>query len=750
MTMHQVEQTDDEREQAQEDAEFQRIERLNAFGQALTRRRKEAVDGRAQSGIEQEWLEDEEFYEGIDDANRGEHQTLKPVNSNGAASAKQQPKRKGSNVFLNITGPYVDFSAGRASDMLLPTDDRAWSIQPTPLPELVDQTENERLITGADGSQKTVGQVAQMMIDEAKIAADKAQKRIEDWHVECQWHAQVREILKDAAKVGVSILKGPYPVKRRARAITRGQDGSVEVKIKQETKPASRRIDYWDFYPDPACGENIQNGSGTWERDRITARQLRDLKNMKDADGNGFYLDSAIDMCLKEGPQKKFEDIHRDTYLDSEQYEIWYYHGTAEAEDLRAAGCECDETKVYDVMVTMVNDRVIKAALSPLDSGEFPYDVMIWKKRAGHWAGIGVARQVRVPQRMINAGTRNMMDNAGLASGPQIVMKRGVVIPADGSYEITPRKVWYVEEDANAQDVREAFMAIDISMLEDRLLKIIQFALKMAEDVTGLPMLMQGQQGSAPDTVGGMTMLQNNAGTPLRAVAKQFDDRVTEPHINRYYEWLLLYGPDKSEKGDFLIDARGSSALFERDAQNQAILAMAPFVKDPAFGLNPKLWMREALAAQRLDPKRFRYTDDEQKQIDEQMQQQPVDPRIEAAKINAQARIHAADRSAEVTKERIAKDTDRDTVYVQAQHARDQTNAQAHMQELQLRRELAMLDYANRQKISLEQVKAGLTETVLKLKTQEKLASVNGKGPQVATPPTEPPGRAPAGEAYQK
>ena len=37
---------------------------------SLLAKRKEAQTGRAGSGIEQEWIEDGEYYQGIDDANR--------------------------------------------------------------------------------------------------------------------------------------------------------------------------------------------------------------------------------------------------------------------------------------------------------------------------------------------------------------------------------------------------------------------------------------------------------------------------------------------------------------------------------------------------------------------------------------------------------------------------------------------------------------------------------------------------------
>ena len=47
-------------------------QRLDALGLSLSRTRSEAIAGRETSGIENEWLEDEEHYEGIDEANRGE------------------------------------------------------------------------------------------------------------------------------------------------------------------------------------------------------------------------------------------------------------------------------------------------------------------------------------------------------------------------------------------------------------------------------------------------------------------------------------------------------------------------------------------------------------------------------------------------------------------------------------------------------------------------------------------------------
>jgi hypothetical protein len=62
----------------------------------------------------------------------------------------------------------------------------------------------------------------------------------------------------------------------------------------------------------------------------------------------------------------------------------------------------------------------------------------------------------------------------------------------------------------------------------------------------------------------------------------------------------------------------------------------------------------------------------------------------------------------ETDKFRIQRDIDRDTKYVQAETARTQVTAEIKMAELQMRRELALLEYANREKITLDQLKAKL------------------------------------------
>jgi hypothetical protein len=43
-------------------------------------------------------------------------------------------------------------------------------------------------------------------------------------------------------------------------------------------------------------------------------------------------------------------------------------------------------------------------------------------RRAGSWAGKGVGEQVDVGQRVVNNGTRRMLENAGKSAGVQFVI----------------------------------------------------------------------------------------------------------------------------------------------------------------------------------------------------------------------------------------------------------------------------------------------------------------------------------------
>lgn len=779
-------------EELQKDGEREakRAVRLDNLAATLCKLRDEAIKGRAASGIEAEWLEDEEYYQGIDDHNRSERK-IKPTSADGRVTIVRPTLRAStrSTVFVNITRPYVDSSSARVADMLLPSDDRNWDIRPTPVPTLLRKLDDHRPVMGANGmqmmqpevdeqgqpvmaprmmgNQPMMDQSGQPMMapvmrplrqsdlakkeqDEAAEACESAKRRIDDWLTQCMYHAEARLVIEDSARIGVGILGGPFPKNYRRRAITRALEG-IGLVIQNEILPHSRKVDPWNFYPDPSCGEDIQNGKYVFERDDINGRQLEELKN------NPHYLADAIDRVIEEGPINRITGEGTrpkgQRPNDAEQYVIWYFHGYLCYEDLEAAGDfkkdpeesgeeeqeereEEDRSKEhFPAICVMVNDTLIKALRAPLDSGEFPYDVMIWQRRAGHWAGIGVGRQMRTEQDGVNAATRNMMDNAGLAGGPIMIIDRSKIEPADGDWTIRPRKTFLTKEGETIDDIRKAITWIIIPSLQEELTALIQFWLQRAEDVTGLPMLMQGQLGRAPDTVGGMQMLNNNASSALRRIARLFDDRITERHIGRYYEYLLLHGPDDSEKGDFTIDARGSSALVERDAQTQYLLQMMGASLNPAYELDPAKVAREVLKSLRFDIKALEMDEEKLQQI----QQGQPDPRVIQAQMQAEGKqmeLQAKAADAEAQRAFTAQQADLDRALSQWEKSVD-----AQIEAARLNSDESM---------NLEELKVMLARDAMKLRAQLKTAFAKQPAPQMANPAMEPAGRAQPGKAFQQ
>jgi hypothetical protein len=607
-----------------------------------------------------------------------------------------------------------------------------------------------------------VDDLAQEKLEQQRSHAKEAEDRIYNWLRECHFRPELRKVIHDAARLGVGVVKGPIPIASKGVRVKKTPDKQgVEIEVRETITPGLRWVDPWNFYPDPACGENICNGDFDFERDWMSERQVRDLKRIPG------YIAAQIDLVLKEGPDKvnlSKEDGKPEQQTESQtkgRYEIWYYYGSITARELdaieRSAGKEkkgpLDKGKDAYVIVTTINDHVIRAVINPLDSGQEPYHAMPWRRRAGHWAGVGVAEQLFVPQKMLNAATRAMMNNAGKSAGSQIVLDAKIVRPADGAWNITPDKLWLAKpgEDGEPIDVQCAFGMHKITNVTNELMEIVNYALKLAEESTSIPLITQGQTGqTTPETLGATQLQDSNANQLLRSVGYSFDDYITEPLIRQFHEWLLL-DPDvpDEEKDEFKIDAHGSVALVERAIQDQTLLQMGNWANNPnnPYGIDPRKWFRQVAKAKRLNPEDLQFSKEEQQKRDELPP--PVAPQVQVAQINAESR----------------KETT--TATLQAKTATDEkkiaTDATVELHDLQLKRELAMLEYANREKVSLNDIKAQLAQTTMKLQVERQLnaadnAADRGKGhrsprpqrPQPMKPPVQTPGRAGNGRAFEQ
>ncbi len=743
--------------------QVERDNRLNGLATHIAKLRDEAVAARKESGIEATWHECEEAYLGIDDLTRNDFMAAKwakPMTMEGGLIKKTNPSDSTkATAFVMVTARYVDAGTAKVCETALPVDGKPFTLKATPVPELSgaaeDATPAEQItgqpMPGPDGKPLAVKDLAKHQIEKAEKAAEKACARIYDWMVEYKHPAEMRKVIFDGARIGVGVLHGPIPEPRKARVLRRdAQAGAVSLEIIQKIKPAARWVDPWNFYPAPGCGEDIHRGGHAFEYDRMLAAELAGLS------GPG-WIKPAIMEVLREGPNKvNLEQGNPNEPQHKKQFDVWHFTGKIARAAFEAAnGDQAEElpegVDEVQAVVTMVNDRVIRAIRPVLESENLPYRVFNWRRRAGHWAGVGVAEQVKTPQKIVNAATRAMLNNAGMSAGSQIVSILGALTPADGNNKITPDKLWWLDPaSANGiDDVRKAFAAFEWPNKTPELMQIVEYGFKLAEEHSSIPLITQGQSGdTTPDTFGGQQLQDNNANQLLRDVGFGLNDTVTTPLVDDFYEWLLL-DPDvpDDEKGDYQVDTSGALAIIEKALQDQFIPQLVAASKDPAYDLHPGRCMEALLRSKRLSPEQFQLTESEKEA--KAQQPPPKAPAVEAAEIRANAQVQVAQSRDQLAAQRNQNDMDRDRIYNEVLASREATNYDYNVRRLELERELALLKYANERQISLDDAKVALARDTLKLQVQKELAGADGEGPQVATPPTEPEGRAPEGMAYQ-
>ena len=714
-------------EEDPEEQQRKKAEKLQSFGSSLSGQRDEWIRSRGSYGVDKRWIEDEDQYNGKDNVNKAASQMMTSVEQ-GYPVTTQGAKPHRSTVFIGMTRQKTNAAEARLADILLPTDDRNWGIQPTPNPELMGMSKDNQAamdqqgqpVMGEDGQPARVRDVVKEVLDMANKKAKAMETEIEDQLVECGYNGELRKVIHDSAVLGTGVIKGPIVTNRTRKAwqpVTDQEGQTVhQVEIVQEISPASFRVDPRNVWPDPGCGENVHNGKGIYEREQVTAKQIRDLAKQP-----GF-LKPQLRKVLEEGPKQSatLREMTDEDQRDMARltYEMWTYWGEVDHDDLESAGVERgtkDELRSTSACVVMINNTVVKAFLNPLDGGDLPYDFFIWEKVAGSCWGYGIPYLMRSQQKVLNAAWRQMMDNAGVSSGPQIVIKPGAIQPADKQWQLSARKIWYATDDID--DVRKAFSTFEFNSHQAELAGIIKMATELADAETGVPTIMQGEKGAAPDTVGGMQMLMNSANVVLRRLVKQFDDMATKPHIRRYYDYNMMYNEDEEIKGDFTIDARGSSALVVRDIQNQSFLNLLAAGANPVYGmyLDTQKLFEKALQAQHIDPAEVFKPEEEIEQIKEAQKQAasqgpPPDPAMAVAQLRAQA---------EMQQVQARSQSDLQELQVRQNIAAQEADMQ--IMQLQMTREIEMLKLSNTQNISLEKIKAQLADTAMKERSRKEL-----------------------------
>lgn len=576
-------------------------ERLGAIIARLDKEAEERVQKR--DLVEKRWLADLAQYHG-----KYEDKILKDLTD-----------AKKSKLFINQTRPKTNAMEARLSDMLFPTDDKNYGIQPTPVPELTIEAEQAAMRAAElkqqaarnpqDPTAKAAAQQAeresaaiQARMEEARKRARAMEEEIDDILRECRYNVQAREVIHDACKLGTGIMKGPVIGGRNRRTWTLDPvSGEFTLNEVQDKRPMYWRVDPWAFFPD-FDALSMEDCESVFERHLMNAKQLRRLAKQP-----GFDT-KAIGRLLMDKPRSTtphyISDLRSITgaYHDStaDRYHVWEYHGPLSAEDMRDIAMitrgesaeeflaelgigDADPLQEINAVIWFCQGELLKFGIHQLDSGEPIYSVFCLEKDEAGIFGFGIPYLMRDSQSALNSAWRIMLDNAGLSSGPQIEVDPEVVEPVNGQWVLEPRKIWKRRPAVNVN--APGFRTYNIESHQGELANIIELAKRNIDDETSIPVIAQGEQGAhITKTAHGMSILMNSVNVVFRRIVKNWDDDMTTPNIRRLYDWLMQFSPKEHIKGDFEVDARGSSVLLVREMQSANLLAFLV-----QFGAHPTL-----------------------------------------------------------------------------------------------------------------------------------------------------------------
>lgn len=616
-----------------------------------------------------------------------------------------------SKLFINLTMPKTDAMEARLTNLLFPTDDKNWGIGPTPVPELTEAAKRaadlaiQKAQQAKQASEQGGEQAAAMQLEadqaaqasgqldaavmEGKRRAELMQAEIDDQLKQSLYHAAMRDVIGDAVNLGTGVCKGPVTGDRVRKGWKRqpmqgengepviNQDGSpaqgeYQLQMSDGNQPAMRHVDIWGFFPDMDVSK-IVDGEGTYERHLLNKKKFRALGKLP-----GFDKD-ALRRLLEEGPKMSapsyMADLRNITgekqQIANDLYHVWEYSGPLDIEDMRAIALavgdmgairdiqDIDPLAEVNAIIWFCQGELLKFAVYPYDSGECMYSVFNLVKDESSVFGYGVPWMIRDPQAALNAAWRAMMDNAGLASGPQIVVARGIVTPADGDTTLRPRKLWYVKDGLPANAA--AFATFDIPMRQAEMQALIVLSKQILDEMAAMPQLAQGEQGAGvTKTAQGMALLMNSANVVFQRIVKNFDDDVTTPNIRRFYDWNMQFNPKEEIKGDYEVDARGSSVLLVREMQAQNLMLIAMnFGAHPVYGpmLKNKGVLKNLFKAQMIPADEVMLTDDEIDAIFMQTQQQEGADDPERMKLDAQIAIEELKAGNALKLAQIERDT---------------------------------------------------------------------------------------------
>jgi hypothetical protein len=503
----------------------------------------------------------------------------------------------GSEIYMMITEVKCRAAESWLRDILLETGGPPWDLEATPIPDLspghaqeiqasfaqkvlgiVESTGQAPDPTQMEGLREIVNQEYRFaLLRQAQSRADKMKIRVQDQFAQGGWLTAFNDFITDIVTFPAAFVKGPVVRRQRALGWEKTSDGRTTVKPIERLAPEYERVDPFRIYPEPGI-TNINDGY-IFEHHRLSRMELSDLIGVPGYDddairkvleiGNGQSWVSEDVELQKDEEERKFYSYMRPTT----EYDALEFWGKVSGKMLREWGMSDedvpDTAREYDANVWAVGNFVVKAVLNYDPLGEKPYAKTSFIKCPGAFWGKGIPEIIEDLQGVCNAAARALVNNMGLASGPQVEINLDRIPPNEDITQLSPWKIWQtINDPAGSSAPAVRFNQPDSRATE--LVGVYEKFSRLADDHSGIPAYIYGDTNvqGAGRTSSGLSMLMGAAGKGIRQVVMHIDKDVIEPIVYRQFVYNMRYDPDESIKGDVAIVAKGTVNLAVKETVN--------------------------------------------------------------------------------------------------------------------------------------------------------------------------------------
>ena len=493
----------------------------------------------------------------------------------------------GSETYMLLTNIKCRTIEAWMKDVMLPAGEKPWSVLPTPVPSLPGEAEESIGAQIAAEISDVIDQFGQevvtlKMIDdrmrelrneikaqagkEAEEEAAQIEDKVEDEFQQGAFYTALGKFLKDFSTYPAGILKGPTFKKKRSLAWEGGKAVVREVVYRSYDCSSP-----FDIYPSPNA-RTLQEGY-LFERIRFTPAQLASLKGV---DG---YSEAAIDDCLE---NYRFGRLKQWLYTDQERARLegrpleliefddiidaLVFWGDIPPNQLIMWGMDQD---IFADMFTpvpctaiLVGNQVIMAVINYDPLGRRPYYHASFEGANNSIWGMAPPELVEDCQRACNATARGLINNVGLASGPQVEVQWDRLQPNEDANKIWPWKIWKTKSDLLGHN-RNAINFYQPELVARELIEVFTFFFGQAGEQLGVPAYeagVGGQASGAGQTAHGLSMLMSAASKVMKDAIYAVDTNIIKPVVQSTTDELIL-AEEVEYTGDINIMARASEYL---------------------------------------------------------------------------------------------------------------------------------------------------------------------------------------------